>query len=242
MLTPIDWSHLYASWGLTVSSLEKAYSPSRVLDVLASFLPRGLQHNVLELGCAPGRWLSWLEARLEVRAFGVELDQAGVRLSRSLFPQLAVVRGDAQHLPIVGGRFDAVYSIGLLEHFEDHVPLLTEVRRVLKPGGVCITVMPNLAAGSFHRWHWERFQPGFLSGHKPYTLGELSSAIAHAGLEVVHAERNGLYLPHLQRAMGRLPLRWLLRRLEHPTMAANLAVVARRALDRGATSAPGAPT
>src|SRR5512144_2651142 len=116
-LAKIDWGKEYASWGLSIQSLERAYAPSRLLDVLAEFLPRGGSARVLELGCAPGRWLAWVASTLGVRPLGIDLDREGVRLTRSLYPTLSTIRADAFHLPFRDGTLDAVYALGVIEHF-----------------------------------------------------------------------------------------------------------------------------
>ncbi len=227
-LSPIDWPSLYHRWGVTARGLERAYSPSRVLDLLTRALPSEPTARVLELGSAPGRWIAWVRQRLRCKVVGIELDPEGARLSRTLYPQVAVIRADARGLPFADGSFDAVFSIGLLEHFEDPSTILRETWRVLVKGGMCVSVVPNLAPGSFQHWHWKRTQPEFLAGHYCYDLPGLITLLSNNGFDVVHAEGNGLYVPHLQRVVGRLPFRWLFRRLEHRALAANLAVVAKR--------------
>jgi SAM-dependent methyltransferase len=223
-LAQIEWAKAYATWGVTTASIERAYSPARLLDVLRSFLPRQGK-AVLELGYAPGRWLGWAAGALGVRPFGVELDSVGVKMSHALYPQIRGLRGDAFNLPIRDAVFDGVFAIGLLEHFEDPRPIVREAWRVLKGGGVSIWVVPNLLPGSLCRWHWSTFRPTNFAAHRAFTLGELSEAASSGGFSVVHAEFNGLYIPRLQRVLGRLPFRSVLKRLERPRLASNLVVV-----------------
>ena len=46
-------------------------------------------------------------------------------------------------LPYADGEFDLVYASWVLEHLEDPAFVLSEVRRVLKPGGYFCAVTPN---------------------------------------------------------------------------------------------------
>ena len=48
------------------------------------------------------------------------------------------ITGDALRLPYKDGSFDAVLSIGLLEHFEEIRQPLLEQMRILRPGGVML--------------------------------------------------------------------------------------------------------
>jgi SAM-dependent methyltransferase len=227
-LREINWARWYNTTAGGIGHLEHAYSPARCLDVLAEHLPRGNDVRVLELGCAPGRWLGWAALRLGVLPVGLELDPAGVRLTRAQFPTIPLTRADAFHLPFSDQSFDAVYSIGLIEHFEDPSGIIREAWRVLRPGGTSVWFIPNLEPGSFARWHWRTFHRKVFEAHRAYTISDLATLIAGAGFTIVHREHSGLYLPHFQRVLGKLPLRALLRRLEHPKVTSNLAVVGRR--------------
>lgn len=229
MLREIDWGKWYDGMHSSVSHLERAYSPARLLEVLAAHLPQDRNARVLELGCAPGRWLAWTGLRLGVRGFGIELDEKGLSLTRSLYPGMPLTRADAFHLPFADGVFDAVYSIGLIEHFDDPNKILVEARRVLRPDGVAIWEVPNLESGSFCTWHWRRVKRYNYEAHRPYSLGELAATVSRAGFIVSHQEYVGLYLPHLQRILGRLPFKSWFRRLERPSLASYLIVIARAA-------------
>src|SRR5262249_35807374 len=51
--------------------------------------------------------------------------------------------GDATSLRFASGFFDAVVSMGLLEYFSGYSPVLREIARVLKPGGVAVLTVPS---------------------------------------------------------------------------------------------------
>lgn len=110
----------------------------------------------LHLGCGlttPTGWLnvdgSW-NVRLAKRPWLRRLLTAARVVPRSLaqipFDAHIFVHDLEKPLPFETGTFDAVYSSHTLEHLhlEDARRLLHECARVLKPGGVCRTLVPDL--------------------------------------------------------------------------------------------------
>lgn len=65
------------------------------------------------------------------------LTTAGKRFAALSLP-VTLVQGDAEALPFEDGSFDLVMSYGLLEHFVDPRKVISEMVRVLKPGGVYV--------------------------------------------------------------------------------------------------------
>lgn len=101
-------------WALDAS----ARAPKKVLDLAAG--TGKLTAGLLELG-------------LEVIA--VEPDTAMLaELSREL-PSVTALEGHAERIPLPDGSVDAVF-VGQAFHWFDVQPALTEIARVLKPGGV----------------------------------------------------------------------------------------------------------
>jgi len=96
---------------------------------------------VLDLGCGRGGVveLIWTEVRL---AAGLDPDPSSLVEHRA--SHLPVIRGVGQHLPFADGSFDVVVSVWVMEHLDDPLAVLGEVRRVLRPGGHMVFVTPNL--------------------------------------------------------------------------------------------------
>ncbi|MFT5681972.1 MAG: SAM-dependent methyltransferase [Myxococcota bacterium] len=97
---------------------------------------------VLDLACGTGRYTRMLAERLGAdRVIGLDLSGAMLAHARAESPGLSFVRGSAQALPIRTGSLAAVVSFGALHLFPDPAAALTEVGRVLEPGGrfVCLT-------------------------------------------------------------------------------------------------------
>lgn len=97
----------------------------------------GLQARVLEIGCGSGTL--WQENRSRVPAgWTVVLSDfspgMAARARRNL-PSFPVAALDAQDLPFPTARFDGVIANHMLYHVPDRPRALSEIRRVLRPGG-----------------------------------------------------------------------------------------------------------
>ena len=90
--------------------------------------------RVLDIGCGTGGFMKRLRERY-ARVVGLDLSWLGLTHTRSRgFP--SVLMADANYLPFPDNCFDLVVCIDVLEEKQvDTVRLLSEIRRVSKPGG-----------------------------------------------------------------------------------------------------------
>ncbi len=120
----------------------------------------------LDLGCGEGR------VGRDLVAMGhhvVELDASSAMCHATAHhPEAAgrVVVGDAAHLPLATGSADCVVAHMSLQDVDDMEGAVTEIARVLEPGGhlVLATVHPVTSAGRFVGEHGDPTRPFVISG------------------------------------------------------------------------------
>ena len=141
--------------------------------------------GALDLGCGDGRLALELRARALTLAdvSAVALERAARRVPNAAHVELAP---DAP-LPFADSSFGLVLCAETLEHVRDVQLLLSEARRVLRPGGVLAVTTPahgratalRIAAGGFER----AFDP--LSPHLRFLTGRsLGELLDGMGFEV----------------------------------------------------------
>ena len=100
--------------------------------------------RLLDLGCGVGLMHQHLG-----RAFGsitgTDPDDEAVETARISNPSVHYEQFDGKRLPFADGSFDVVSATNVLHHVPpyDRCSLLTEVSRVVRPGGVCLIAEHN---------------------------------------------------------------------------------------------------
>ena len=136
--------------------------------------------RALDLGCGDGRLTASLDAAELTAAdvSAVALERARRRLPHA---HLAELEPDAA-LPFEDGTFDLVLCAETIEHVRDVQLFLSEVRRVLRPGGtLALTTPANRALVR---------PPDPLSPHlRLFTRGSLARVLGELGFDVRSLER-----------------------------------------------------
>jgi ubiquinone/menaquinone biosynthesis C-methylase UbiE len=135
------------------SDEHRAFLAGRTAEREAGFFLPYLKPGMRLLDCGSGMGAltaSLAEALAPGEVVGVEKDPRQVESARLWAAQKAVrnVRfkeGDIHALPFPDRSFDAVFAYTVLEHLPDPRPVLREMRRVLKPGGVAGICDPDYA-------------------------------------------------------------------------------------------------
>jgi SAM-dependent methyltransferase len=105
--------------------------------------------RTLEIGLGYGTLSGQLIARgaelhgVDIAEGPVEMVRHRLRLAGRCSDPERVVQASALNLPYPSGSFDFVYSIGCLHHTGDLPRAVTEVRRVLRPGGTAVVMLYN---------------------------------------------------------------------------------------------------
>lgn len=114
-------------------------------------IPYARRADVLEVGCGTGL----ISRRLAAHArsiVGVDLSPAMLAVARSR--GLDVVEGSALALPFDDARFDLAVAFKTLPHVPDLAGALSELARVVRPGGVAIAEVygPMALRAAWKRW------------------------------------------------------------------------------------------
>jgi ubiquinone/menaquinone biosynthesis C-methylase UbiE len=150
-------------------------------DTFLAQLPPG--GHILDAGCGPGN-ISRVFVERGFRVTGIDISQRLIDIARQRVPQATFELGDVRVTAFPDATFDGAYLAYPFEHLLDRdVPrALSEMRRVLKPGGA---VFIAAKAGSGEQWLDEPMAGGALCFFNFFDPNALEQAIVAAGFRLV---------------------------------------------------------
>ena len=106
--------------------------------------------KILELGCGTGRLLEHVASK-PFTLYGMDMSSGMLDVARKRFGKYPAQKvhlsmGEASGLDFSHGFFDAVYSILVINLIPDYQQVFCEIARILKPGGLFVFNVPNLAS------------------------------------------------------------------------------------------------
>lgn len=158
-----------------------------VHDLISKYFLGETKLNILDVGCGTGALLRELDQYGNVQGLDFSPRAVSFCKERGL---LNVEQGSATEIRYENKTFDLVLALDVLEHIKDDRKALSEINRVLKPGGIAIIFVPAFM------FLWgvtdERSQH-----ERRYTLRELKEKTKNAGFGVIRASyfNTFLFLP-----------------------------------------------
>jgi ubiquinone/menaquinone biosynthesis C-methylase UbiE len=140
--------------------------------------------TVLDIGCGQGWQLAEIrKLRPDAKLHGMDISPKLVSLARAHVPDGDFQTGDADNLNYDDAQFDVVLMTEVLEHLSDPVLALTQLKRVLKPGGWLLMTVPNR---DWMRYDWylsnrKAYQP---VDDKWYRVNEVQKYLKEAGFDI----------------------------------------------------------
>jgi SAM-dependent methyltransferase len=158
----------------------------KVLDGAITGLTLPKPTRILDAGCGSGR--NMLELARFGSVTGIELSDTSVQLARARDVG-EVIAGSVLEMPFADDSFDLAVSLDVIEHLEDDLGALRELRRTLAPGGTLLITVPA------YQWLWSGHDE-INHHHRRYTRRTLQRVAEQAGWTQVRTTYfNSLLLP-----------------------------------------------
>lgn len=142
--------------------------------------------KILDAGCGSGR--NMVELARYGAVTGIELSTASVEVARKRGAG-EVLEGSVLEMPFADDTFELAVTLDVIEHLEDDLAALRELRRTIAPGGALLVTVPA------YQWLWSGHDV-INHHHRRYTRRSLQQVAERAGWEQVRTTYfNSLLLP-----------------------------------------------
>jgi SAM-dependent methyltransferase len=170
-----------------------ALCPFQTIEPLfQKYLPKA--GRILEAGCGTGRWVFYLRDR-GYDICGVDLAPSAIELAKAYDSTAPVGIDDVCSLSFPDGHFQAVVSLGVIEHLKEGPgKALAQFQRVLSDGGLLIVTVPtqNLMRKLLTNWLKRFFRTvrqlqGVRYGFEEYryTREQMTTLLTGAGFHII---------------------------------------------------------
>ena len=129
--------------------------------------------RLLDAGCGTGRNLVEFAGGAEAHGVDPSAEAVAACHERGL---AGVVQGTVEQLPFGDRSFDLILATDVIEHLEDDVLALRELRRVAAPEGILVCTVPAFM------WLWSD-EDERLHHRRRYRLPELTQRVAASGFD-----------------------------------------------------------
>lgn len=131
---------------------KKVYSAFRVheyiemISLVNSKFPLFRGACILDIGCSAGVSSVTL-ATLDFKVTGLDISEGLISQAKEFAlhegSSARFLTGDAGKLPFENESIDVCFMVGLLHHFPNYTPVINDIHRVLKHGGLIVAIEPN---------------------------------------------------------------------------------------------------
>jgi len=150
------WDNFWNNLSLP-SRVNENFSNDRIIcDFLKKNIPSGeKKKTALEVGCAPGKWMIFLNDELQYSAEGCEYLESAVKITRQNLEMnnihnAVIYQGDFLSYDFGKNQYDVVFSLGFIEHFTNPEFVVGKMCTILKTGGVLIIGIPKFTGLNYY--------------------------------------------------------------------------------------------
>ena len=144
--------------------------------------------TLLEVGCGNSVWLGYFAENFGAKITGMDYSDIGCKKSEMILKR-DNIEGEIIQSDLFNPsdnlieKFDIVCSFGVVEHFTETEDVIKSLLKMLKPGGLLITSVPNLMgiAGFLQK----AFHRPVYDIHVPISKEYLENTLKKCGLEIV---------------------------------------------------------
>ncbi len=172
--------------GIKRNMFQKYWHWRRFSEILKYVQP--ITGSMLDIGCHGGTFTHRLLDKLQTKdIYGIDISPSAIALIKKRLPFGKFQVANAQELPFQDGFFEVVFCLEVLEHVDDPISVLQEVKRVLKKGGKFYILVPSDNKLFKIIWlMWTLYYPHWRHAHvQSYSKNTLEKLLNELGFKII---------------------------------------------------------
>jgi len=114
----------------------------RFYEITKVIIP--VKGSYLDVGCHGGNFTQKVIQKIESKdVYGIDISTRAINYIKRRIPYGKFRVASAEKLPFESNVFDAVFCLEVLEHIDDPIAALKEIKRVLKKSGYALVLVPS---------------------------------------------------------------------------------------------------
>lgn len=176
-------------WKKREKMMLNRYYHEKPVNAINNLFPDIKNKKILELGAGSGVDIAQF-SKMGANAYVIDYSQKSLemvkKVSKKENVEINLVKADASVLPFKNNSLDAVYSLGLIEHFKDPIPIIREQKRVLKKHGLILVDSPQTFTVHTLKKHILMHFDKYISGWETqYTIKQLIQMLKSQNFKIV---------------------------------------------------------
>ena len=137
MIKKFDLEHYHVNSNFIIRFIER----KRVKSIL-NFLKVNKKDATIEIGCGSGDILGKIN---KGELIGLDISQYILNIAKKRYKNIKFINGNAENFPkeIINCKFDKIYCSEVLEHVEDPINVLKEIKKISKNDSIIVISIPN---------------------------------------------------------------------------------------------------
>jgi 2-polyprenyl-6-hydroxyphenyl methylase / 3-demethylubiquinone-9 3-methyltransferase len=173
--------------GISHNLFQKYWHKRRFEEVTKVIVP--VEGAVLDVGCHGGTFTERILSKIgSKKIYGVDVSASAIKKIQKRFPFGQFKLADAAELPFKSNFFDAVFCLEVLEHVDNPEKAIAEIKRVLRPGGYAVLLVPSESLLFKFVWFlWTLYYPIWRHAHvQSFHHESLEAMLRKSQLKIKH--------------------------------------------------------
>lgn len=157
-----------------------------VISLLKDTYPNLDQKKLLDVGCSEGAFLDYLRLN-KLNFMAIDIDDTAINFCKERGFEKNIRYGSILDIPFNKNSFDIVTALDVIEHVENDLRALTEMKRVCKKGGILFLIVPA------HKWLWSSNDEAYHH-HRRYDVKRIKHLAKVCRLEIFTISHFNIFL------------------------------------------------